>query len=211
MDIHCFVVNPFAENTFLVWDKPSDAIIIDPGFYQEDEQTEFLNFIAANKLTVKHILLTHAHIDHIFGLEFLFQHLGIRPRLHPSELLVYQSAAQVSQMYGLKIFNYPSADADIIAGSELTLGNIQWKVLFTPGHSPGSVSYYVKEESVVFSGDVLFEGSIGRTDLPGSNYDTLIHSIQTNLLNLPNETRVYSGHGPVTTIGQEKLTNPFLS
>ncbi|MBK7811492.1 MAG: MBL fold metallo-hydrolase [Saprospiraceae bacterium] len=210
MNIHCFVVNPFSENSYIFWDDPTKAVLIDPGFYTTEENAECIAFIEDNKLIISEIILTHAHIDHVFGLEFLHQKWGISPRLHPKELLVYQSAAQVSQMYGIKIFKYPTPMIDMEEGKNRMIGGIQFDVLFTPGHSPGSVSYFAPDHGVVFSGDALFEGSIGRTDLPGGDYDTLIKSIKSELMTLPNSTKVYSGHGGITNIGQEKLSNPFL-
>lgn len=210
MHIQCFTFNPFSENTYLIWDDNRHATIIDPGFYTEEEGLTFLNFIKINNLQLKGCLLTHAHIDHIFGCELIFEKFGIKPRMHLKEEIVYQSADQVSIMYDLKKFKFPDFGEFIQEGVVLSAGNIKFNVLFTPGHSPGSISLYCMEKELVFSGDVLFEGSVGRTDLPGGNHSTLIDSIKSQLLTLPNKTLVYSGHGGITTIGQEKLTNPFL-
>lgn len=211
MNIQCFCVNPFYENTYLIWENPAHAVILDPGFYTPSEETEFLDFLDSRKLELKEIWLTHAHIDHIFGLEFLYKHFNLLPQMHQLEEFNYMSADQVCQLYGLKKFEMPLPDCSIGSKNHCTAGQLEFEILFTPGHSSGSISFYCPKEEVIFSGDVLFEGSIGRTDLPGGDYSTLIQSIQNKLLTLPSETQVYSGHGGVTTIGQEKATNPFLS
>lgn len=211
MDIHCFSVNPFYENTYLFWTDPEQAVLIDPGFYTPVEEQQFLIFLENHGLTLSELILTHAHVDHIFGLSFIQKNFGLKPRLHASEMAIYKSANTVSGMYGLRQFDYPEPGAHLSEGPGQTFGGIKFDVFFTPGHSPGSLSFYAPDHGVLFSGDVLFEGSIGRTDLPGGDYDTLIRSIRTQLLPLPGQTRVYSGHGGVTTIGQERVTNPFLN
>jgi len=210
MELHCFTVNLFYQNTYLFWEDPERAVIVDPGFYTVTERKNFQNFIEKHKLRLGELILTHAHIDHIFGLEFIYKEYGLKPRLHRSEMMVYSMAAQVSQMYGLESFSYPEVGDWLEEGGQQFFGGIEFDVYFTPGHSPGSLSFHSSENKLLLSGDVLFEGSIGRTDLPGGDHETLIKSIKEKLLPLPEQTKVYSGHGGITTIGQEKLTNPFL-
>ncbi len=210
MEIKCFTVNPFAENCYLIWDEAGTGVIIDPGFYEEHEVNKLSNFVANNKIQIEEIWLTHAHIDHIFGCQEMYNLFGLLPRMHPKEATIYHSANVISGVYGLKNFDYPSPGNWLKEGQSLNIGNQSFEILFTPGHSPGSVSFYSKAHGFIISGDVLFEGSIGRTDLPGADFSTLIQSIKNQLLKLPHETKVLSGHGGQTTIGQEKLTNPFL-
>lgn len=210
MEIKCFTVNPFYENTYLIWDKQGVAAVIDPGFYSKSEWHSFTSFISDQTLILSDVLLTHAHLDHIFGCEEIYRDFGLRPRMHQDEIAVYHSANQVAGMYGLNRFEYPPA-GDLLTNAEaLQIGQLQLKVLYTPGHSPGGISLYCEAAGLVFSGDALFEGSIGRTDLPGGNMEILQSSIRSQLFTLPSETVVYSGHGGVTVIGQEILTNPFL-
>lgn len=210
MQIKTFVFNPFSENTYLIWNEADEAVIIDPGMSNTDEEMEFRSFLVNNDLQLKHCILTHAHIDHIMGCQWIYDQFGLKPIMHQQETIVYDSGKQVAMMYGIGAIDLPEYNLFDLNQSHVQLGSIVFKMYFTPGHSPGSISYYSEEDQVVFSGDVLFEGSIGRTDLPGGDFNTLIHSIKTKLLPLANETRVYSGHGGITTIGQEKLTNPFL-
>ncbi|MEO6190665.1 MAG: MBL fold metallo-hydrolase [Saprospiraceae bacterium] len=210
MHIQCFTTNPFSENSYLIWDDSLQAAIIDPGFYTKDDEVQFTQFLQSNKLELKELILTHAHIDHIFGCEFLFKEFGLRPRMHPKEEIVYQSADQICKMYDLKLFNFPAIGAPLVENTIYRIGDMSFKILFTPGHSPGSISLHDEVNSIIISGDVLFDGSIGRTDLPGGDHNTLIKSIKSQLLILPSHTRVYSGHGGITSIGQEKMSNPFL-
>ena len=210
MQIKCFTVNPFYENSYLVWDEDKTAAVIDPGFYTAMEADEFNGFIRHHDLKLKEVLLTHAHLDHIFGCEMIYGKYGLLPRMHDREMVLYSTANQLSAMYGVSVFDYPAAGEWLVENSGITVGRMAFKVLFTPGHSPGGLSLYCAEEGILFSGDALFEGSIGRTDLPGGDMDILLDSIRSQLFTLPKETRVFSGHGGVTTIGQEVLTNPFF-
>ncbi|HMW38437.1 MAG: MBL fold metallo-hydrolase [Saprospiraceae bacterium] len=210
MQIKCFTVNPFYENTYLIWDKHGVAAVIDPGFYSKAEWNSFASFISDHQLILSDVILTHAHLDHIFGCEEIYRNFGLRPRMHADEISLYHGANQVAAMYGLDHFEYPPA-GDLLSNNEvLHVGQLQLKILYTPGHSPGGISLYSEAAGLVFSGDALFEGSIGRTDLPGGNMEILRSSIRNQLFTLPSETTVYSGHGGVTAIGQEILTNPFF-
>ncbi|NOT37262.1 MAG: MBL fold metallo-hydrolase [Saprospiraceae bacterium] len=210
MNIKTFIFNPFSENTYLIWDEDKIATVIDPGFYTEKEEKEFFVFIHSNQLKLKHCILSHAHIDHILGCKRIYEEYNLLPLMHSKEIPVYASGPEISKMYGLGSLLLPDFNILLDEQEILYLGKINFEVIFTPGHSPGSISLFNRTEEILFSGDVLFEGSIGRTDLPGGDFNTLIHSIQSKLMILPHGTKVFSGHGPMTTIGQEKLTNPFL-
>ena len=211
MKLHSFTFNPFSENTYVIWDDTKQCAIVDPGCYTNSEQQELKTFIEDNDLSPVLLLQTHAHIDHVFGTAFVNRTWGLKPKLHKKEKLVYDSASMIGMQYGVPIAALPEAEYSLEGGDEVTFGSTTLQVLFTPGHSPGSVCFYCEKDRLVLAGDVLFQGSIGRTDLPGGDYNTLIHSINTRLLTLGDEVTVYSGHGPKTKIVFEKLHNPFLS
>jgi glyoxylase-like metal-dependent hydrolase (beta-lactamase superfamily II) len=205
-----FTVNSFSQNTYIVYDDNKNCFIIDPGCSTKSEENLLTSFIEKNELKPLQILLTHAHIDHILGNYFMAKKYNLSIGMHLTDLPLLQHSTQVAQMYGI---NYlPSPDATIFYddGDEITLGSEKLKVLFTPGHSPGSITFYNEKNKFAIVGDVLFQNSIGRTDLPGGDFDTLAESIKSKLYVLPSETIVYSGHGDATTIGQEKLFNPFV-
>ncbi|MDQ3143113.1 MAG: MBL fold metallo-hydrolase [Bacteroidota bacterium] len=210
MNIHCFVFNPFSENTYLIWNSKKEAILIDPGCCTVDEQEQLSQFIKFNSLIIRYLYLTHAHIDHVLGLHWINAAFGLIPRFHLDELIVYQNGPAVSKLYGLGNLVLPGFGPFIKESVISELDELTFEIIFTPGHSPGSICFYNKEANSLISGDVLFDGSIGRTDLPGGNYETLISSIQDKLMTLPDDTIVYSGHGPTTTIGKERISNPFL-
>lgn len=211
MTIKTFCFNPFYENTYIIYEGSGEAWIIDPGCSTEIEENEVLNFIQDNKLRLTRLLLTHAHIDHILGLNFIFKQFGLLAEMHPLELPVFQSGKQISLMYGIPYIEPPKINTYIADNQIIILDNQPIKCILCPGHSPGSICYYIQEKNVLIGGDVLFDGSIGRTDLPGGDFKTLISSIKTKLYPLGNEVQVFPGHGGATTIGQEKLTNPFLN
>jgi glyoxylase-like metal-dependent hydrolase (beta-lactamase superfamily II) len=170
-----------------------------------------LKFIGDNGLKPVRLINTHCHLDHVFGNKFVADTWGLTLEIHPAELPILERFPQVCQMYGIpNVEASPMPGAFLAEGRELAFGETILHMLFTPGHSPGSLSFYNKKEGYVLAGDVLFYESIGRTDLPGGDFDTLIHSIRTELFALPGETMVYSGHGPTTTIRHEKEYNPFL-
>lgn len=170
-----------------------------------------LKFISDNGLKPVRLINTHCHLDHVFGNKFVADTWGLALEIHAAELPVLERFPQVCQMYGIpNVEVSPMPGAFLAEGRELAFGETILHMLFTPGHSPGSLSFYNKKEGYVLAGDVLFYESIGRTDLPGGDFDTLIHSIRTELFALPGETLVYSGHGPTTTIRHEKEYNPFL-
>lgn len=210
LNVSFFTFNAFEENTYIISNEKKECWIIDPGMYEPRELEAVSAHIEKHQLIPQAIINTHAHIDHIFGVQALKDKYNIPFYIHDKEIVVLQSATASAAMFGFTIDTPPAVEKYIISDSELTLGTDMLKVLFTPGHSPGSVSFYYPAGNWVISGDVLFSGGIGRTDLPGGNYDTLINSIKSKLFTLPDITTVLSGHGPSTTIGDEKMDNPFL-
>lgn len=196
----------FAQNCYLVADRSTrEAVMIDPG----EEPAMFLAELNTRAWTLRGIWLTHAHIDHIMGVAAVKRATGVPIHLHPLDRPIYDALPQFGAWFGIKVEPPPPPDVELTPGSKLQVGRVEFDVRFTPGHSPGSVSFVGPD--VVFGGDVLFNGSVGRTDLPGGDAGTLMSSIQTQFLSLPDSTTVYSGHGPTTTIGVERLTNPFLT
>lgn len=210
MQVVTFTFNDFAENTYVLYDESGNCAIVDPGCHKHSEQQELVNFIAQNNLTPTHLMNTHCHIDHVLGNAFVAKKYGIPLYLHKDELITYNDTGRWGQFFGLVIEEIPDHQIFIDESSDITFGNSALKVLFTPGHSIASVSFYHSSSKQLISGDVLFYQSIGRTDLPGGNHATLIASIKNKLFALPDDTIVYSGHGPATSIGFEKKHNPFL-
>jgi len=211
LDIQSFTFNAFQENTYIIYDKDSkECFIVDPGCSRPAEEQELIGFIEEQGLIPKRLINTHCHIDHVLGNLFISEKYGLELEAHKLEIPVLASGVQVSNMYGIPYKPSPAISKFLEEGEELSLGNVKIDILLTPGHSPGSLSFYCKESNFILSGDVLFLNSIGRTDLPGGDYKTLIGSIAAKLLPLPNDVEVYSGHGPSTTIGHERATNPFL-
>jgi hydroxyacylglutathione hydrolase len=195
-----------AQNCYLVADRRTrDAVIIDPG----EEPAMFLAELDTRAWALRAVWLTHAHIDHIVGVAAVQRATAAPIHLHPLDRPIYDALPQFGGWIGLELDPPPAPNVELQPGAQLRVGGFEFEVRFTPGHSPGSVSFV--GPGMVFSGDVLFNGSIGRTDLPGGDFATLMNSIQTQLLSLPDSTVVYSGHGPDTTIGIERLTNPFLT
>ena len=213
MEIRKFEFNLFGENTYVIWDPATlQAAVVDPGMAEDFEADELIYFCTSRHLDVKYILLTHAHVDHTFGIEALQALLPRVPVIaHKADAPLAASRAQQAQMFHLRRSLEPLAfDRMVTDGSVLKLGDEEIKVIATPGHSPGGVCYCVPASKFVLTGDTLFAGSIGRTDLPGGNGHVLVHSILSGLMSLPSDTAVYPGHGPSTTIARERATNPFL-
>ncbi|MCD2425203.1 MBL fold metallo-hydrolase [Niabella pedocola] len=210
LSIHRFVFNPFQENTYILYNETGKCIIIDPGFSNEAERNEFLRFIDEKKLQPVYLINTHCHIDHILGNQFVYDTWKLPLHIHKGEHAVLQSGPKVAEMYGFSFAPYTGPLAFLDITDTISLGDDMLTLLFTPGHSPASLSFYNKESGILISGDTLFSGSIGRTDLPGGDFATLEHSIRTQLYTLPDATKVYSGHGPGTSIGYEKKNNPFI-
>jgi len=210
MTIKQFVFSPFSENTYVLYDETKEAIIIDPGCYEQHERDELEDFISNEGLKPVRLILTHAHLDHIFGNKFVFDKYGLLPEMHKGELPVLQSAVIVAAKYGVPMEASPEPKIFLTEGDKITFGNSVLDSFFTPGHSPASLSFYCEKDGFVIAGDTLFNGSIGRTDLPGGDMKTLLTSIRTQLLTLPDNTIVYSGHGPATSVKVERVMNPFL-
>lgn len=206
-----FTFNVFQENTYVIYDETKECIIIDAGCSTTDEKNELMAFIAAHQLIPVRLINTHCHIDHIPGNGTMAATYNIGLEYHEREEPVKQSAPDFAKMFGISVDQQPSAKRYIQEGEIIAFGNTQLKVLFTPGHSPGSISLYNKKENYVIVGDVLFYESIGRYDLPGADGNTLMQSIQNQLLTLPDDTIVYNGHGRNTTIGHERIYNPFIN
>ncbi len=210
MKVARFIFNDFSENTYVLYDETKECVIIDPGCYTNSEQNELRKFIQENGLNPVKLINTHCHIDHVLGNSFVANTFSVALYLHKEELLTYNNNFSLANMFGYSLDAIPDNLIYINEGDVLTFGNTTLKVLLTPGHSIASLSFYNDDEKILISGDVLFYLSIGRTDLPGGNFETLIQSIRTKLFTLPDETVVYSGHGNETTIGFEKQNNPFL-
>ncbi len=208
--VESFTFNPFQENTFLIINDKKECWIVDPGMYDNNETKLFTDYISKNGLQPQAIINTHAHIDHIFGVQPLIDLYNIPFALHSKEKMVLDFAPASAAMFGVSIDKVPAVTLSIDENKPLQLGADTVEVRFTPGHSPGSVIFYYAPGNWAIGGDVLFAGSIGRTDLPGGDFDTLIHSIKTQLFTLPGQTTFYAGHGPATTIDAERLHNPFL-
>lgn len=210
LKVHSFAFNPFQENTYILHDESKECIIIDPGCYDDNEKNTLSAYISAFELKPVRLINTHCHIDHVLGNDFVYRAYGLRPEFHQNEQALMDSMPQVARMYGIAMDPSPAAGRYIAEGEIIRFGHTTLESLLTPGHSPASLSFYSKEHGICVAGDVLFYGSIGRTDLPGGDYNTLIRSIEEKLLTLPEETIVYPGHGESTTIGFERKTNPFL-
>jgi glyoxylase-like metal-dependent hydrolase (beta-lactamase superfamily II) len=204
-------VGPFFKNGFVVACPATDeAVLIDPG----DEVDALLTFAGERQFTIKHILLTHAHVDHVTGVAAAKRALGVPVYLHREDLFLYDQAVEMGRMFGLRVEAPPPIDHFYEMGEAIAFGNCVATPHHTPGHCPGGVCLQIGSGSTpgqdLFVGDTLFAGSIGRTDLPGGDYETLLTSIRTVLFAFGDDARVYPGHGPATTIGQERRTNPFL-
>lgn len=211
LSIKQFLFNPVQENTYVIYDDQGWCAIVDPGCYFEQERQALLNFVTKEKLRPKYLLNTHCHLDHVFGNRFVAATWELPLYLHALEQPVLERAPESGMRWGLPFENYTGKLQFLEEGDQVTIGDEVLDILFTPGHSPGSISFYHKAGGWLLSGDVLFRGSIGRTDLPGGDFDQLISSIHSKLYPLPDDTEVYSGHGPVTTLGWEKKHNPFLN
>jgi glyoxylase-like metal-dependent hydrolase (beta-lactamase superfamily II) len=211
LNVKKFTFNPFSENTYVVTDEFKNAVIIDPGCYYKAEQNELDNYVLKNNLKLKSILHTHSHLDHMFGTAYLADKYNLDLWICKEDLVTYQSYEKVCEVYGVPITFSPNPTPKFFDLKQLIqIDGIKFEILFVPGHSPGHVAFYNKEDNFLINGDCLFENSIGRTDLPGGNHQQLIDSIKNEIFILPDETLVYCGHGNETTIKAEKSSNPFL-
>jgi glyoxylase-like metal-dependent hydrolase (beta-lactamase superfamily II) len=205
-----FTFNAFAENTYIIADSDGNAVIIDPGMTDASEDSILFDYIEEERLIPRIILNTHCHLDHILGNSAVAEKYAIEMHCHALEIPVIERASATSLMFGIP-YRPSVLPAKTVEEHEfISVGEISLEVLFVPGHAPGHVAFVCHEEKVVFSGDVLFKGSVGRVDLPGCNAQHLVHSIQTKMYGLPDDYVVYSGHGPQTTIGDEKRDNFFV-
>lgn len=211
INVHYFAFGPFQENTYVLWDETNECIILDPGNSTTTENKKLSDFISQKNLKVKRLILTHAHIDHINGNKYIFDTYGLLPEVHQDDVYFIENHLVSATMYGLQAEQSPMPKAFIKEGDVINFGNSTLQTLHTPGHSPGSISYYNLEDKFIIGGDVLFYGSIGRSDLPMGNHDTLIKSIKEKLMPLGDDMKVYSGHGIPTSIGFERMNNPFLN
>ena len=212
MKLKKFEFNLFGENTYIIWsEEGGEAAVVDPGMVNDEEMEQVSRFLEEKGLTLKYVLLTHAHIDHTFGVEALREKYGVPVLAHKGDVPLAQMLGQQAKMFRLPIdMGAMEIDKFVDAQSMLNLGNERIEVIETPGHSPGGVCYYVPASGFVLTGDTLFAGSIGRTDLPGGSMYQLVDSIRRRLMLLPAATVVYAGHGPSTTIGREASENPYL-
>jgi len=210
MKVQSFTFNSFQENSYVIYDESKECIIFDPGCSNSLEEKALQEFIESTDLTPVRLINTHCHIDHILGNQFISQKYDLPLEAHAGEVPVLESGKMVSQTYGIPYTESPPIAKYIEEGDEISFGQSTLKSLFTPGHSPASLSFHHADSKILIAGDVLFYGSIGRTDLPGGSFDTLIRSIKEQFFILPDDTVVYSGHGQSTTIGFEKANNPFL-
>ena len=208
--VQVFTFRAIQENTYLLINERQEGIVIDPGCYDDDERQTLADFFTQNGVQPKLLLQTHCHLDHVFGTRWLAGAYSLVPHLHPLEEEVLQMAPVFGLEWGLPMDSYQGPLAYLEDGATLTFGDDRLEVLFVPGHSPGHLCFYCAAQKFVIGGDVLFRESIGRTDLPGGSYPTLIRSIRERLFTLPDDTVIYPGHGPETTIGYEKRYNPFL-
>jgi glyoxylase-like metal-dependent hydrolase (beta-lactamase superfamily II) len=211
LKIKTFTFNPFQENTYLLYNEQNEAILIDPGCYEEYEKQELSQFLEDNNIELKLLLNTHCHVDHVLGNNFIEQKYQLITRMHELELPIFRAVSSYASNYGF-IYQAASESTEYLLDFEqINFGDDTLEVLFCPGHSPGSVCFYNAKQNFLIAGDVLFYRSIGRTDLPGGDHATLLRSIKNRLMNLPAETVVYPGHGPSTTIGAENQYNPFIN
>lgn len=210
MEIKSFVFNPFYENTYLVWDDTLEAIIVDPGCYEKYERDELISFVKEKSLIVKAIVNTHCHIDHVLGNYFMKAEFNCPLYIPINEEQSYRAVKVYAPQWGIQQYSEAEPDKLMENDGYLEFGNTRLNKIYAPGHSPGHLVFHHIEEKKIIGGDVLFRESIGRTDLPGGNHQELIDNIKTKLYTLPEETEVFPGHGPTTTIGHEKVYNPFV-
>jgi len=206
-----FTFNPFYENTYVIYDETGECVVIDPGCYSKEEQEELSDFITKKGLKPKYLINTHCHIDHVLGNKFVADSWNVPLLMHKGEIQVLHEVVNYAPTMGIHYKKSPEPELFVDEGEVVVFGNTSLEVIFAPGHSPASICFYNRNDKFIVSGDVLFRRSIGRTDLPGGNYATLMQSINDKLMPLPDETKVYAGHMQPTTIGEERRENPFLN
>jgi len=211
MKIYKAVFSPIEVNTYIVTGDDAGCIVIDCGCYGESEERKLVDLLAERGLRPELLLNTHCHLDHVFGNSFMLKHYGLSPWFHDGDNYNNTNARKHALMFGLKMEDPPAAAGYLSGGEMMTAAGVTFKVIEVPGHSPGGIAFYSGEGNVVFTGDALFAGSIGRSDLPGGDHEQLVTSIREQLFTLPLETVVYPGHGPETSIRKEMESNPFFS
>jgi glyoxylase-like metal-dependent hydrolase (beta-lactamase superfamily II) len=209
--VKSFEFNYFSVNTYLLHDETREAVLIDCGCFRKEEELELSNYVIANKLTIKQLLCTHLHLDHVFGNEFVNRTYGLKPQAHKADVEALPSPQEQAKLFGIqdKIQNIP-VGRYIVGNEIIRFGNSELLTRLVPGHSPGSLIFYNKKDGFAIVGDAIFNRSVGRTDLWGGNHDVLIAAIKDKILSLPDETILYPGHGPATNVIEENLNNPFL-
>ena len=212
MKIKIFPFNQFLENTIVLSDSTNECIIIDPGCYNNEEKQILENYIITNNLKPVKLINTHCHIDHILGNNFVSSNWDIDLEINKNDLNLLNESNQIAKIYGFVDYeNSPNPKIFLTEGDMVNFGNSELKVIFTPGHAPGHISLYSSKDNFIISGDVIFKNSIGRTDLPGGDFNTLIETINNKILSLDDNVIIYCGHGPITTVGDERKNNPFLN
>lgn len=210
LTIRTFSFNPYQENTYLVYNEFGNAVIIDPGMYGEKEQRDLVEFIEHQDLSPKLLLNTHCHIDHVLGNHYIHEKYGLLPQFHEGEIPILVAVQNYAPQMGFHYDVSPIGEQFLNDGDHILLDNDELEVILAPGHSPAHLCFYSHAQKFLIGGDVLFRNSIGRTDLPGGNHQQLLESIKQRIYSLPDDTIVYPGHGPSTTIGFEKNSNPFI-
>lgn len=210
-NIQSFTNNPYQENTYILYDESGECAIIDPGMDTAAEQNAVVNFIKEHNLKPVLLLNTHCHIDHVLGNKFIFDQFGLKPKFNKGELQLLEAVAAYAPSMGIRYEVSPLPDEYLPETGTVKFGNTELMLIFAPGHSPAHLCFYDKKANLLVAGDVLFRNSIGRTDLPGGSFTQLVDNIEQKLFKLPDDCTVYPGHGPETTIGFEKQTNPFLT
>lgn len=211
LKVSSFEFSPIQENTYVLHNELNECLIIDPGCYFPEEKDELKAFITQSGLQPRMLLNTHCHLDHVFGNKFVAETWGLTLQLHEKEKPLLDYAPTSGLVYNMPFVNYTGEYIYLKEDGRLALGKDELRVIEAPGHSPGHICFYCEKQHFIISGDVLFQRSIGRTDLPGGNHEMLLKNIREKLFVLPDETVVYSGHGPATTIGEEKKHNPFFN
>jgi len=212
MKVKKFVFSPFQENTYLLINESNECWILDPGCYFPEEKTELKAFIEENNLNPTRLINTHCHLDHVFGNHFVHETFGLSPEYHKLDEPTMLLAPKAASMYGVPGFMVsPPAKSHLDESMKLSFGKHSFDIVFVPGHAPGHIALIEHNQKIILGGDVLFQRSIGRTDLLGGDHDTLIESIKSKFFTLGNDYLVYSGHGPETTIGEEKKHNPYIN
>ncbi|MFA6770714.1 MAG: MBL fold metallo-hydrolase [Bacteroidales bacterium] len=210
IQIKTFYFNDLRVCTYVLWDSTNECVIIDPGCHTSSEKERLEKFIEENSLKPVKLLNTHGHFDHIMGNAFVAKRWSLKTYIHPYDIPHLERATTHSELFGYNVEQPPLDTIDIQEGDIINFGNSKLTVMYTPGHTRGGVSFYNKEEKFIITGDALFSGSIGRTDLPGGDYDQLMDSLLNKIVKLGDDFKVYPGHGPYTTIGKELASNPFL-